>query len=59
MAGAIRGIRELDLARIRRFYAGRVPAAGAHQIRLDLDIDGVAVTLVERRAPWTPELGPD
>jgi hypothetical protein len=59
MAKAIRGIPELDLARVRRFCEGRVPARAAHQVRLELEVDGVTLTIVERRAPWTSELGPE
>ena len=50
---------EIDLARIRRYADGRVPARARHQVRIELDVSGRAVTIVECRAPWTPEIGPE
>jgi hypothetical protein len=52
-------IPELDLARIRRFVEARVPARAKHQVRLEVEIQGSAVTIVERRAPWSQEIGPE
>ena len=49
---------ELDLARIRRCCEGRVPARLRGQIRIELEVRGRSVTIVECRAPWTPEIGP-
>lgn len=49
---------EIDLAKIRRFAEGRVPPRARHQVRLDVDVPGQAVTIVERRAPWSPTIGP-
>ena len=49
---------ELDLARIRRDCEGRVPARLRGQIRIELEVRGRSVTIVECRAPWTPEIGP-
>ena len=50
---------EIDLAKIRRYADGRVPARLRHQIRVDIEVSGCSVTLVECRAPWTPEIGPE
>jgi Protein of unknown function (DUF3024). len=50
---------EIDLAKIRRFAEGRVPPRARHQVRLELDVHGHAVTIVERRAPWSPTIGPE
>lgn len=50
---------DLDLAKIRRFAEDRVPARARHQVRLEVEVDGRAVTIVERRAPWSPEVGPE
>jgi Protein of unknown function (DUF3024) len=50
---------DLDLARIRRCCEGRVPTRLRDQIRIELDVNGRSVTIVECRAPWTPEIGPD
>src|SRR3990170_448785 len=50
---------ELDLARIRRFVDARVPARARHQVRLEVEVQGSAVTIVERRAPWRADIGPE
>ena len=50
---------EIDLAKIRRFADCRVPPHARYQVRLELDVRGHAVTIVERRAPWSPTIGPE
>jgi hypothetical protein len=50
---------ELDLTRIQRFVDARVPPHAALQVRLEVEVQGVAVTIVERRAPWRPDFGPE
>jgi hypothetical protein len=50
---------DLDLAKITRFCERRVPARVRDQVRLEVEVRGRAVTIVERRVPWRPELGPD
>lgn len=50
---------ELDLARIREFCHARVPARLNDRIRVEAEIAGRAVTIVERRAPWSPTIGPE
>lgn len=50
---------DLDLARIRRYCEGRVPTRLRDQIRIELDVRGRSVTIMECRAPWTPEIGPE
>jgi hypothetical protein len=50
---------DIDLAKIRRFAEDQVPARARHQVRLELEVSGRGVTIVERRAPWSPEVGPD
>jgi hypothetical protein len=52
-------IPELDLARIRRFVDGRVPPHARHQVRLEVDVQGTAATIVECRAPWRADVGPE
>lgn len=49
---------ELDLARIQRYCDGRVPTRLRDQIRIELEVRGRAVTILECRAPWTPAIGP-
>ena len=50
---------EIDVARVRRFCADRVPRNIADSIRLDVEVTGRRITIIERRAPWTPEIGPE
>ena len=52
-------IPDLDLARIRRYCEGRIPARVAHLVRLELDVEGAAVTILECRPPWSPDMGPE
>jgi hypothetical protein len=52
-------IPELDLARIRHFVDARVPERARHQVRLEIEVQGVAVTIIERRAPRRADLGPE
>ena len=50
---------EIDLVKIRRFAESRVPPRARQQVRLDVDVHSQAVTIIERRAPWSPTIGPD
>jgi hypothetical protein len=50
---------EIDLAKVRRFAANRVPPRALHQVRLEVNVQGHAVTIIERRAPWSPTFGPE
>ena len=50
---------ELDLARIRRYCAERIPAHVAHLVRLEIDVEGRSVTILECRPPWSPDMGPE
>ena len=50
---------ELDIARIRRYLAGRIPARVAHLVRLEIDVDGRSVTILECRPPWSPDMESD
>lgn len=58
MTGGTDLVPELDLARIRRYCAGRLPARVAHVVRLEIEVDGRSVTILECRPPWTPDIGP-
>jgi hypothetical protein len=58
MTNAAARVPALDLARVERFCAARVPPRLAAQVRLEVEVDGVGVTIVERRAPWSPDVGP-
>lgn len=53
------GIPEADLARIARWCGGRVPSRARHQGRVEHTVRGSSVDIVERRAPFVPERGPE
>jgi hypothetical protein len=57
--GAMAGIPELALRQIERWCAQRVPERVKDQVRVECRTRGRVVTIVERRAPWSPEAGPD
>lgn len=44
---------------IARWCQERVPDAARDQVRLEYQVRGSSVTIVERRAPWRPDFGPD
>ncbi|MGH3836161.1 MAG: DUF3024 domain-containing protein [Pseudonocardiaceae bacterium] len=46
------GLPELDVARVQRWCAGRVPERARHQVRVDCDVTHQHLTIVECRAPW-------
>jgi hypothetical protein len=48
----------LDIAAVVAYCEQRVPPHALYQVRIEAVIDRHAVTLVERRAPWRPSLGP-
>jgi hypothetical protein len=50
-------IPDLDLQRIREYAAQVVPTEFQNQIRMDVDIRGKTVTIVECRPPWREDLG--
>ena len=45
-------IPHLDLEKIRRYAAGRVPPEFEDQIRMEVEARGKTVTIVECRPPW-------
>lgn len=49
----------LDIAAARHFCEQRIPPRALHQVRLELEEGPGAITIVERRAPWREEFGPD
>lgn len=50
---------DLDVARVRRWCAGRVPEHAFHQIRVECEVAARHLTIVERRAPWREDFGPE
>lgn len=50
---------DLDIARVQRWCAARVPADARHQVRVECQIAAQHLTIVERRAPWREDAGPE
>jgi hypothetical protein len=50
---------EIDVARVRRWCAARVPEHARHQVRVECEVDRYYLTIVERRAPWRADFGPE
>lgn len=50
---------ELDVARVKRWCADRVPDRARHQVRVECEVAPRHLTIVERRAPWQEEDGPE
>jgi hypothetical protein len=43
---------ELDIGRVQRWCAARVPEHARHQVRVERWAAARHITIVERRAPW-------
>jgi hypothetical protein len=52
-------IPELDIARVQRWCAARVPEHARHQVRVECQVAPRHLTIVERRAPSREDLGPE
>jgi hypothetical protein len=50
---------ELDVARVQRWCAARVPEHARHQVRVECQVTPRHLTILERRAPWHAESGPE
>jgi Protein of unknown function (DUF3024) len=50
---------ELDVARVQRWCAARVPEHARHQVRIECELAPRHLTIVERRAPWREDFGPE
>jgi hypothetical protein len=50
---------ELDVARVQRWCAARVPEHARDQLRVECELAQRHLTIVERRPPWHEDLGPD
>lgn len=53
------GLPDLDVVRVQRWCAERVPEAVRHQVRVECEIAAQHLTIVERRAPWREQAGPE
>lgn len=51
-------IPELDLARVQRFCADRIPEHVRDQVRLEVEVRGRSVTMLECRPHWSAEEAP-
>jgi hypothetical protein len=49
----------LDVAAVRHFCEQRVPPHALHQVRIEADITDRTVTVMECRAPWREDYGPE
>ncbi len=49
----------LDVAAVRQLCEQRVPPRALHQVRVELVPTRGAVTIVEPRAPWREDYGPE
>ena len=50
---------KLDVAAVRAYCEQRVPPHALHQVRVEAVLTRGAVTIVERRAPWREDYGPE
>ena len=50
---------DLDVARVQRWCAARVPEHARDQVRVECDVAARYLTIVERRVPWSEESGPE
>src|SRR5680860_465302 len=50
---------ELDVARVQRWCAARVPEHARHQVRVECELAPRHLTIVERRVPWREDYGPE
>jgi hypothetical protein len=53
------GLPELDVARVRRWCAERVPADLQDQLRVEIDVTTRHMTIMECRPPWDEPAGSD
>jgi Protein of unknown function (DUF3024) len=48
---------ELDVARVQRWCAARVPEHAGHQVRVECQVAPRHLTILQRRAPWREDFG--
>ncbi len=56
-ATGVAGLPEMDVVRVQRWCRARVPAHVRDQVRVEADVGGRLVTVVECRPPWDGEVG--
>jgi hypothetical protein len=50
---------ERDVAAIKAYCEQRNDPATSDQLRVEAEVEATTVTIVERRAPWNPDFGPE
>ena len=50
---------ELDVQRVRRWCAARVPEHLHDELRVEVDVAPQHLTIVETRPPWREDVGPE
>lgn len=52
---------EIDVARVRRWVVERNERIGEHidEMRVEMDVDARAITILECRPPWREDFGPE
>jgi hypothetical protein len=50
---------EIDIERVRRWAATRVPVHLQDQIRIEVEVSDRAITILECHPPWSPQVGPE
>ncbi|MGB2567113.1 DUF3024 domain-containing protein [Micromonospora citrea] len=56
---AVTGLPEQDVAQVRSWCDQRVPERVRDQVRVECEEAPRHLTVVERRPPWSPQVGPD
>jgi hypothetical protein len=52
-------VSEPAVAEVERYYEKRVPSEARSAIRIEYSVRGSAITIVERRPPWSEPVGPE
>jgi hypothetical protein len=52
-------VRKAAVSQVDRFCEERIPRALRAQVRLEHSVRGNAITIVERRPPWSELIGPE
>ena len=55
----VAAVPDLDLHKIRKYAADKVPVQHRDKIRMEVDVRGKSVTILECRPPWHESLGPE
>jgi len=50
---------EVEVGRVQQWCAARVPEHARHQVRVECQVAPRHLTIVERRAPWHEDSGPE